>query len=308
MDNAPVLIHVGYIKTATTFLQEVVFSGIKSDLELAAGAATRSHTVHNILLTDDYSFDAEYIRSRMEEFAGPVRLRNKLPVWSEEMLLGNPPSGRYDGFNNARKAHAIYPRAQVLITIRRQQSIALSMYREYVLGGGRLSLRSFIGTGDEPISFSAILRPNFLFYHHAIRHYKNLFVEGRVLCLPQEMLEREPKDYLAALAGFTGREISPDLQLRRIHVGENSLALALRRSLNRFIVRDSSRPGRTGLDAFTNRIVRLFNRLTPRRLEAGLYQDWRDAIDARYKGMFAASNRETAKMTGLNLGDYGYDS
>ena len=35
--HGPVLLHVGYAKTATTFLQKRIFSGTNGDLELAAG-------------------------------------------------------------------------------------------------------------------------------------------------------------------------------------------------------------------------------------------------------------------------------
>ncbi len=105
----PVLLHVGFIKTATTFLQQQVFTGSDGGLELAAGKRTRAQMVEEILLGDDYSFDAQAVRARLEIFASEVRSRGNLPVWSEEMLLGNPPSRRYDGFANARKLHQVYP-------------------------------------------------------------------------------------------------------------------------------------------------------------------------------------------------------
>ena len=304
----PVLLHVGYVKTGTTFLQQVVFSGVIGDIELAAGPETRRHTVHNILLADDYSFDPTVIRARMEAYASRVRQRGKLPVWSEEMLLGNPPSSRYDGFANARKAHAIYPDARVLITIRRQQSIALSMYLEYVLGGGAAPLTTFIGTGNEPVSYSPILRPGFLCYDRAIRHYRSLFGASRVLVLPLEMLAADPAHYIGALSEFTGSALATTVERRRIHAGETFPAVALRRRLNRFVVKDPTRKGRRGFDALANRTVRLFNRFIPERLNAELGRSYRAAIESRYSGMFADSNRETARMTGLDLAAYGYDT
>lgn len=306
-DRASTLVHVGYVKTATTFLQRMVFSGVNGDFELAAGAATRGQIVHNILLADDYSFDAEKVRNRMEAFAAPVRARGKLPVWSEEMLLGNPPSPRYDGFSNARKIHAVYPDAKVLITIRRQQSMALSLYREYVLGGGRMHIESFIGTGEEPVGYSPVLRTYFLHYDRAISHYRNLFGAEKVLVLPQEMLAQNPAQYIDKLSEFTGYGISADIRPEPVHVGESYPALALRRRLNRLVVKESRQKGRQGLDALANRIVRLCNRLVPVRLNTELARGYRSVVEARYNSMFADSNREVARMTDLNLADYGYD-
>lgn len=303
----PPLFHVGYIKTGTTYLQNRIFSCPDSELELAAGIKTRAQTVQNILLADDYCFDATGIRAHMEEIAAPVRARGNMPVWSEESLLGNPPTRRYDGFANARKIKAVFPEAQILITIRRQQSIALSMYREYVLGGGTLPLRSFVGTGQEALSFTSLLRPEFLFYNRAISHYQNLFGADRVLVLPQEMLGSEPDRYLAMLSDFTGRKARATSSSDRDHVGEGEWALALRRSVNRMLVNDHTTPGRQGLVKLANRVIRVVNRLTPQSMNAGRVRASRDMVQTRYEGLFADSNRETAQITGLTLKAYGYD-
>lgn len=306
--HPPVLIHVGYIKTGTTYLQNSFFSRPDSGLELAAGEATRAQTVQNILLADDYNFDAAQIRNHMEDIALPVRARGNTPVWSEESLLGNPPSARYDGFSNARKIKAVFPDAQVLITIRRQQSIALSMFREYVLGDGTLPIGSFIGTGKEALSFTPILRPEFLFYDRAIRHYQELFGADRVLVLPQEMLARDPEQYVKMLYCFAGRKVLATCSPRREHVGEGDLALVIRRAVNRLIVNDHTTPGRQGLAKLANRTIRLINRLTPQRINSKLSRHSKDFVKARYTEFYAASNRETAKLTSLNLKDYGYDT
>lgn len=301
------LLHVGYIKTATTFLQNTVFKGDGGDLELAAGRRTREQLVENVLLADDYDFDPALIRATLDAVSAPVRARGRLPVWSEEMLLGNPASRRYDGFANARKLRAVFPDAGILITIRKQQSIAMSMYAEYVLGGGPLPLRTFIGTGDEPPSFSAILRPEFLFFDRAVRHYRALFGANRVLVLPQEMLLAASGDFVAALSRFTGAGIALPPSSRRDHASEGRVAAGLRRRLNRFALRDPTRPGRGGYSALMNRGVRLVDRLDPGLFDARLAARRRLALEARYDGLFAASNRALAEMTGLDLGGMGYD-
>lgn len=305
--HPPTLIHVGYIKTGTTYLQNQILSQPDSGLELAAGQATRAQTVHNILLADDYEFNATDIRDKMEDIASPIRARGSIPVWSEETLLGNPPSGRYDGFSNARKTKAIFPDARILITVRRQQSIALSMFREYILGNGTLPIKSFVGTGQEALSFTSILRPEFLLYDRAIRHYQELFGADRVLVLPQEMLASDPKGYVSLLSSFVGRGGLTASLHRREHVGEGDLALAIRRIANRLIVNDHTTPGRQGVVKLVNRAIRLVNKLTPQRVNAKLSQRSKDIVKARYTGFYIASNRETAKLTGLNLKDYGYD-
>lgn len=305
--NEPVLLHVGYIKTATTFLQNQVFAGPGEGLELAVGKETRGHLVQEILLADDYDFDGAAARAWLESLAAPVRARGNLPVWSEEMLLGNPPSRRYDGFANARKLQATYPQARVLITIRKQQAIALSIYREYVLGGGALPLAGVIGTGQEARSYTPVLRPDFLHFDRAIRHYMRLFGAENVLVLPQEMLKADPEGYFGALSRFTGCEIAHDAPRANEHVGESFSTLRLRRLTNRFIVKDPTCRGRQGFDALSDRALRRYDRAISPRSDDRLRQGFQAQIEARYRGVFAGSNRRTAELTGLRLGDLGFD-
>lgn len=305
--HPPVLLHVGYIKTGTTFLQDSILSQPGSGLALAAGSATRAHTVQNILLADDYQFDATALRAHLEDLAAPIRASGRLPVWSEETLLGNPPTARYDGFSNARKAKAIYPEAKVLITIRRQQEIALSMYREYLRGKGTLPLQSFIGTGQEALAFVPLLRPEFLFYDRAVRHYQELFGADHVLVLPQELLAQDPAAYVAWLAAFTGQDVPSAKAMKPANVAEGDVALGLRRVMNRLIVNDYTSPGRQGIARLSDLAIRGINKFTPRRMNAIHAQRARAMVAARYRGLFVASNRATADLTGLNLGEFGYD-
>lgn len=302
----PTIIHIGYIKTATTFLQEVVLSGSCGDIELAAGDLTRALLVENIILADDYDFDPSKTRSRLEDFASKVRLRESVPVWSEEMLLGNPPSPRYDGYSNARKLHAVYPDAKILITIRRQESIALSMYREYVLGGGRSNIKSFIGTGDEKLSFSPLLRPEFLYYDRAIYHYIDLFGKENVLVLAQEMISEDIGEFENRLSEFCSTEIHINANLGKIHVSDGAITTELRRRLNRLIVRNPSRPGNYGFKLFCDRLLRISNRTAPRILDEKFDALHKNFISDRYQAIYRESNQNTANISGLELANYGY--
>lgn len=303
----PVLLHVGYIKTATTFLQKQVFDDPRAGLALAAGRQTRTALVKEILLADDYTFDAQATRSRLEMLCADVRDRGDLPVWSEEMLLGNPPSRRYDGWSNAHKLNAVYPRAKVLITIRRQDALVRSIWGEYVRGGGRLPLQSVIGTAEEPEGHTPVLKSDFLHFDAAIKHYHDLFGAKRVLVLPQEMLDQNPTRFYAALADFTDRQIDPDRPRKHAHVGEGAFVLRLRRTSNHLIRIDPIRARRQGVPAMIDKVLRRLDHFVPPQFDVaprGKLQAW---ITARYQGEFTQSNRRTAALTGLDLGQYGYD-
>lgn len=307
MLHNPVLIHVGYIKTATTFLQNRVFSGQVKGIELAAANNTRALLVENIVLADDYGFDSSKVHEQLEKFAGAARNRGNLPVWSEETLLGDPPTRRYDGYRNACKLHSIYPNALIFITIRRQQSIALSMYREYVLGGGTLPLVQFIGDGHEPLSFSSILRDNFLLYDKAIKFYMDLFGRERVLVLPYEMLNLNASLFLENLINFTGGIVEDDISKRHDHVGESFPTMVMRRISNKITQPNPLRPGRHGFAAAIDRGLKQVDRIVPSQLSDKLFSRYRGAIEKRYHGIFLESNISTSYLIGLDLGQFGYD-
>lgn len=303
----PVLLHVGYIKTATTFLQNQVFTDPAAGLELAAGKQTRSHLVQEIVLSDDYAFDPDATRNRLEHHAREVRARGSFPIWSEEMLLGNPPAQRYDGFANARKLHLVYPEAKVLITIRRQIPMALSIWGEYVRGGGRLPLSAVIGTGAELPGHMPVLHPEFLLFDRAIRHYQGLFGADRVLVLPQEMLAQDHMQYYAALSEFVGRTIKPEQIRRQAHVAEGEVVMRVRRALNRLISIDPTRKRRQGAAQLNDRVLRRIDHMVPAAWNRPIRLDLQAQVTARYDGLFAQSNRRTGALTGLNLEAFGYE-
>lgn len=306
--NPHVIFHVGYIKTATTFLQETVFSGQFGDLELAAQKNTRSELVHNFITSDNYTFNSDKTRKYLDSISSLVRNSGKTPVWSEEMLLGNPPSSIYDGFCVAKKIKAVYPEAKILITIREQKSIALSIYKEYVLGGGRLSIKKFIGPRSELKSFKPILRREFLLYDLAIKNYIDLFGRDNVLVLPQEMLFLEQSNYMDSLRRFTASNITHNVPRMRRHVSEGYSALNLRRYLNRLIVKDPNRPGRYGFDMISDKFIRLFDKLSIKTLEEHADKLYRDFISEIYCSYYIESNLKTCDLIGIDLGRYGYET
>lgn len=117
-----------------------------------------------------------------------MRAEGRLPVWSEEVLLGDPLVRRYDGPANLHRIAAAMPEARILITIREQRGMALSMLREHATQGGTGTLRDFIGIGQEDIAYTPILRPDFLHFDRAVAAARAAFGAERVLILPQEML------------------------------------------------------------------------------------------------------------------------
>ena len=124
-----------------------------------------------------------------------------IPVWSEEILLGNPLARRYDGHRNATRIHQIFPNGRILISIRAQNTIALSMYQQYLKERGTCSLKMFIGTGQERTGFRPILLEEHLKYDQAIAYYQALFGKENVVIVPYEFLQSDRKSWKGGVGG-----------------------------------------------------------------------------------------------------------
>lgn len=302
----PPLVHIGYVKTATTYLQRHLFRAEDQGFALAGGALSRGHIVSGLIVCDDYSFDATAQAARFAELEAPQRAAGLLPVWSEEVLLGDPIAGRYDGARNLEKLAATLPQARILITIREQKAMALSIYREYIKQGGTAPLRDVIGTGQEAPAFRPHLREEVLQFDRAVRFVQGLFGADQVLVLPQEMLQRDPGAYFAHLGRFLGREIAVPAAAGGDNRGRGAVAMGLNRRLNH-LVRRSPLSRDVGLGwALKDKLVSGVNRLTPPALTARAEAALKAQIAARYDGVFDAGNQRLAALTGLPLADYGY--
>lgn len=302
------LLHVGYMKTATTFLQGAVFNNEQAGFGIPLGGKGRAFIVEKIILSDGYSFDAAAVKIALDDASKEVRSRGLIPVWSDETLLGEPVSRRYDGYSNALRLKAAVPKAKVLITIREQKALAYSMYAEYLRQGGLASLTQFIGNGQETTSFSPILNPNFLLYDRSVALYHELFGADNVLVLPQELLLQQPQAYYDCLGNFLGLPLTIDLLGRQpTHVSYNATATVLSRLLNR--VRSphplTNIPSQS--DKVVHKTLRIVTKVMPKVLDAWIKNKMARKIRERFDGIFAESNRRLEELTGLDLLGMGYE-
>lgn len=305
--HGPSVFHVGYIKTGTTFLQNQIFCRADLGMAIAGGAASRAHLIEELLLTDGYSFDPAAAWARLSALETPSRDGGLVPVWSDETLLGDPINRLYNGHAIAERIAALPGPKKVIITIREQRSFALSAYREFIRQGERNEFSDFIGRGDEGRSFTPILWPEFLRYDRAIRFYRDALGAANVLVLPYEMMRAAPDAYIGLLDRFMDVNIAAMPDAGAENKGHSALALRFARRLNSLSVR-SPLSQRQGLSRkIAGRLVKLTNRYAPAPLSARIEARMKAEINARYDGLFDASNAETQAMIGQNLAELGYE-
>ena len=119
MLSMKLLIHIGYHKTATTWLQKNLFGN--SALPYSNIEPGRS-ILENIIKPHEFGFDLESCRKLIYSHVHECRSGKTIFVISRERLSGSPFSGGYDSGIIARRLHRIAPYAKILIVIREQKT------------------------------------------------------------------------------------------------------------------------------------------------------------------------------------------
>jgi hypothetical protein len=310
------LIHVGYPKASSTFLQERLFRADHGYCPLYPSKDDRAYLNTVLVEPSAFRFDAPAFRRETRFRLARLQGRDLVPVVSAESLVGSQldPTAGLSKIVAERIAETC-PDARILMIVREQYSMMLSIYFQYVRGGGIRSLEEFVNAGGIPVhrhpSWSGVY-PQFLEYDQIVRHYHRLFGAERVLVLPLELLSRDSREYVARITAFSGSRTDLDkIDYSVVKGGIPPNIIWLRRFANAFLSSNPDNPftylmpaplywrgarhakrfiEQMGRNADVNRATRKF----------------RDRLDGVFGGRFADSNRSVAELTGLDLKNLGY--
>ncbi len=225
------ILHVGYQKTATTWLQKVVLKH-HPQLALVLRKTKGAGWLENVIGDHPFAFDPDRIRTAFEDCIQPFP--GRLPFLSHEAWIGDPYSGGRNTPENARRLQAIFPEARVVIVLREPIDMIRSIYRQYVQEGGALDCESLLTARYPQRTYFDC---NFLNYDEVLDLYAGLFGRDRVCALPFESLVDSPQQFVDELLGFCG--VDPlnldDIRQRRKNRGLSMPSLAIARGFNRVL-------------------------------------------------------------------------
>jgi hypothetical protein len=312
----PVLIHIGYHKTASGWLRRRFFVDPRTGLGSIGKRGTR-HPVRQLAGARPFEFDVETSRKQFEPLLRNEEEKGLLPVIAFERLSGHPISGGYDSKQIADRLIKTFPEARILVVLREQRAIILSTYNQYIREGGPLPLKTFI---NPPVTKSLRV-PWFdlrhFEYHHLLAYYHELFGADRVLALTYEQFRANPADFVTKIADFAGRPLSEEV-LRSLPFGEvanrspSPTAVELHRRLNKLAwVADVNPSPVFTAKAVRRRVRPLTEALKVSQLGTDRMNEQRHAelhrvIENAVGDRYAASNRITAELTDVDLGSYGW--
>jgi len=294
--GTPPLIHIGYHKTASTWLQRHLFG--------KQPGYTRLDLDKAIYLQHPFHFDApamarDYAARLAETPPGTVA------VLSNERLSGHPHSGGHDSKEIADRLRAVFPSARILIVVREQKAAILSSYFQFIKKGGLCSLSNYLNPARD--GHVPLFNPDHFRYDGLIRYYIDLFGRDRVCVLPYEMFRDAPDRFIERLSVFAGTPPPRSLSTaRKVNPSAPPVTVWLKSCFNIFIRSDTV----NGCSPFASWLgaavflpmVTLAGRITPPPVNRYIWRRWRACIDKRFEGYFEASNARTKALVGFDPG------
>ena len=306
-----VLVHIGYHKTGTTWLQKTLFSA-KSSVFFPLSPAGKPKALGRHFVWDKdgnllspFESNKSLILQEIETALHGKNLKDRTPVISNERLSGNPHCGGFDTKLIADRIKDCLPNAKIFCVIREQKEMILSTYFQYLRAGGIDSLKEYLTRpydGRRP-GFA----PSHLNYVDLISYYYQIFSDDNVLVLPYEMLKNNPESFVKSIRVFVAKD-SPD--------NADDWAIAYNKRLD-----DSILPRFPFLNLFLRKSsVNAYSPLyIPKTIKLLRATNWmirgndrayikklRNLIDSIIQDRYVASNKKLSGIIGINLYEYGY--
>lgn len=303
MSTKPILIHIGYHKTATTWLQQLIFEnqefGFKRYL-------SKQEIKKRIVAPHPLSFDAKELRAYYDALVDD----QYISVISSERLSGHPHSGGYDSKEICHRLYQAFPEAKVLIAIREQQSAIISNYLQYVQFGGTCKFKDYISPSKIGFTNIPLFRFEHFSYLELVKEYIDLFGKDQVLVLPYEMFRKEPQSYINKITEFLGAD-----EINNLPYGKNvnhrisNLSTGYLRQFNKVFSRSTINPSALNAKGFMKLVSRgskLLDSLIPKSVHKFFDEQIEKQLEPLIADRYRASNNELAELIGQDLGAYGY--
>jgi len=319
MINDNLLIHIGYHKTGTTWLQNELFRSENNVFEpLSLQAKGRSTLSWDFLIGQDgyllssFESNKEVIKaSLLKILKQKGGCCSKVFVLTSERFSGHPHAGGFEAKILANRLNDIFPKAKILIVIREQRSFIKSLYFQYLskVGAGVLSLKRYLCLPYDTIPYFS---PNNLNFNLLVEYYFELFGRENVLVLPYELFKLDPIEYVGKIGIFINREIEIDESRFQVlhNTNRRTFVLYYFRYLNFFIRRKSLNFYSIYSNKYSRylaiKIQSTLMLLTPKLFDKWLnfrtqkyIQDW---VGNRYE----LSNSKLSDLINIDLSKYGY--
>jgi hypothetical protein len=211
-----VAIHVGFRKTATTWLQEHIFSNHPKINYLGKTSENYPPWLIRWHYLDDYAYEQE--KPDIEKTIKGLLEKDRLNLISSEAFTNTGVI-----YSQARRIHGISPRAKIIITIRNPIDMIISHYKNDVNDGIYiLGLEEYLDWKRTPydlIKRRPIYLPDF-FFDETMDIYTKLFGKRNVCILRYEEMLSSSTSYFHILGEFLQVQFTDPVEKLKMKVNE----------------------------------------------------------------------------------------
>lgn len=219
-----IILHVGYPKAASTFLQKEIFSHHKDLMDYSAQNIKKPNfnevwnVINHVSKTDSLNFDINWCVSQISEFKKKIKyLSGKKPIISNEGLVM---SGRADRKLIVSRLKKLFGDAKVIIVIRKQKDLLNSTFYQHMrkskLYGCFESINAWL---DDPLRYAKHITSEYnhpirrIQFYQVLRTYENIFGKENVLILLYEELKEDKISFITKLSKFCGINVKESIRL-----------------------------------------------------------------------------------------------
>ncbi|MEM7550839.1 MAG: sulfotransferase domain-containing protein [Bacteroidota bacterium] len=173
-----IYIHIGYPKTATTYLQNNVFNAIEGCNFMGFNELCQNGLI-DLTFRKESSLDYNHLAKIFDS--------EKDYIISYEGFVGIFLNGSVISDFIPNRIKKVVEKPRILITIRNQKDMFKSLYIQYVISGGTLKASDFYASKPPQMIF---FDWDFLNYTPLINKYKKAFGADNVFIVPYELLKK----------------------------------------------------------------------------------------------------------------------
>ena len=128
-----IYIHIGLHKTASTYMQEKVFPYVDGIFYVDRFYTQLNTAFNSLQFSDDSSYDPNLLKNELEKIK--IAAKGRPILISDEALSGCPLWGGGNRGIIAQRLAAVIPEAEIIIFMRDQVDLILSLYNQYLKQG-----------------------------------------------------------------------------------------------------------------------------------------------------------------------------